>query len=330
MTTAVYFHSKLPWESAQQENSKFTVISAIILAITLAFAVLVTLMDLPEIPREEQEQLPPQLARIIQAEEPPPPPPQVEPEPEPEPELEPEPEKAPEPELVKEPIPAKQDLPAPPVEEEVVLSEQEKVAEARETAKSSGVLAFSNTLSSMRDMANLNNLANTEQTQGGGHAEQTERAVIAAPNLAASGGIKAGEVSTDIGAAGQLEGRRTTEFVAASEGEVALATKRVDESSQVIGNRDLDKIRQTLDANKGAVYSLYRRALREDPTIEGKLTVKLVIEPDGSLSSVTLVDSELDAPDLVTRLINRIKLVNFGPENVTQTELEYAYNFLPF
>ncbi len=326
MTTAVYFDSKLPWESAQQENSKFTIISVVILAITLVFAVVFSVTELPEVPRAEQEQLPPQLARIIQAEEPPPPPPQVEPEPEPEPEAEIEPE----PEPVEEPIPAELDVPAPPVEEEVVLTEEQKVAEARETAKSSGVLAFSNALSSMRDMANLNNLANTEQTQGGGQAEQTERAVITAPNLAASGGIQASEVSSDIGASGELEGRRTTEFVAASEGEVALATKRVDDSSQVIGNRDLDKIRQALDANKGAVYSLYRRALREDPTIEGKLTVRLVIEPDGSLSSVTLVDSELDAPELVERLLNRIRLINFGAENVTQTELEYAYNFLPF
>lgn len=330
MTTAVYFDSKLPWESAQQENSKFTVISASILAITLAFAIFFSVMELPEVPRAEKEQLPPQLARIIQAEEPPPPPPQVEPESEPEPEPQPEPEVEPEQALLEEPIPAKQDVPVPQVEEEVVLTEEDKIAEARETAKSSGVLAFSNTLSSMRDMANLDNLANTEQTQGGGQAEQTKRDTIAAPNLAASGGIQASEVSSDIGAAGQLEGRRTTEFEAASEGEVALATKRIDASSQVIGNRDLDKIRQTLDANKGAVYSLYRRALREDPTIEGKLTVRLIIEPDGSLSSVTLVDSELDAPALVKRLLNRIRLINFGPENVTQTELEYAYNFLPF
>ena len=92
----------------------------------------------------------------------------------------------------------------------------------------------------------------------------------------------------------------------------------------------MDSIRQTLDANKGAVYSLYRRALRQDPSIEGKLTVRLTIEPDGTLSSVKLINSELEAPDLVEKLIGRIGLINFGAQNVTTTELEYAFNFLPF
>lgn len=30
------------------------------------------------------------------------------------------------------------------------------------------------------------------------------------------------------------------------------------------------------------------------------------------------------------KLIARIGLINFGAANVTRTELEYAYNFLPF
>jgi protein TonB len=204
------------------------------------------------------------------------------------------------------------------------------VVQARETASSKGVLAFTDALASMRQEANLDNLANTTLTEGGGQAEQTVRDIIAAPSLATSGGIQTGNLSSDVGAAGELEGRRNTEFAAASQGEAALATKRVEQQQQVIGSRDLDQIRQTLDANKGSVYSLYRRALREDPSIEGKLTVRLVIEPDGSLSSVELIDSELDAPELVEKLVSRIGLINFGAANVTRTELEYAYNFLPF
>jgi hypothetical protein len=182
----------------------------------------------------------------------------------------------------------------------------------------------------MRNQSNLQNLANTNMNQGGGQSDVTARNVIASQNISTSGGIQTSELSSDVGAAGELEGRRNTEFVAASEGEVALATKRIETETQVVGNRDLDQIRQVLDANKGAVYSLYRRALRADPSIEGKLTVKLIIAPDGSLSSVTLVDSELNAPELVEKLITRIGLINFGAQNVSQTELEYAFNFLPF
>ncbi|MBT1451538.1 AgmX/PglI C-terminal domain-containing protein [Glaciecola sp. XM2] len=325
----IYFDSQLPWSSSSQENSRFVKICVSVLIITLLLAVFVSLTDVPEVPRAEQEKLPPQLAKIIQAQTPPPPPPQVEPEPEPEPEPEvieePEPE-IPEP-VVEAPV---ETPPAPEPEVEPELTEQEKVTQARETAKSKGVLAFQDQLASMRQQANLSNLANTDLSQGGGEASVTQRDVIAAPSLATSGGIQTSNLSSDVGAAGELEGRRNTEFVAASVGEAALATKRIETESQVIGSRDLDQIRQVLDANKGAVYSLYRRALREDPSIEGKLTVKLVIAPSGALTEVTLLDSELEAPELVERLLARISLIDFGAQNVTQTELEYAFNFLPF
>jgi outer membrane biosynthesis protein TonB len=326
----IYFDSQLPWSSSEQENSRFLKICIGVLILTLLLAVFVGLKDLPEIPRAEQEKVPPQLAKIIQAQQPPPPPAQIEPEPEPEPE--PEEIEEPEPEIVEPVVEAPLETPPAvvPEEEPEVLSEQEKVTQARETAKSKGVLAFQDQLASMRQQANLSNLANTELSQGGGESSVTQRDVIAAPTLATSGGIQTGNLSSDVGAAGELEGRRNTEFVAASEGEAALATKRIETESQVIGSRNLDQIRQVLDANKGAVYSLYRRALREDPSIEGKLTVKLIIAPSGALTSVTLLDSELDAPELVERLLSRIRLIDFGEQNVTQTELEYAFNFLPF
>lgn len=329
-TATIYYNSQLPWSSGKSENATFTKITFGTLILTLLFAGFVIVSELPEVPRAEKEKIPPQLAQIIQAKQPPPPPPQIEPEPEPEPEII---EEKTEPETIPDPLPPEPKLEKEPVKQqpkEVEISEQEKVAQARETVKSKGVLQFADQLASMRQQANLNNLADTNMTEGGGQAEQTVRNVIAAPSLDSSGGIQTSNLSTNVGAQGTLEGRRNTEFVASSQGEAAIATKRVEQQQKVIGSRNLDQIRQTLDANKGAVYSLYRRALREDPSIEGKLTVKLVIEADGTLSSITLIDSELDAPELVEKLINRIRLINFGNANVTRTELEYAYNFLPF
>jgi protein TonB len=329
-TANIYFNSQLPWVSSKTENAIFFKITLASLIFTLLFAAYVMMTVLPEMPRAEKEKLPAQLAQIIQAQEPPPLPPQIEPEPEPKPEAE----------LVEEiPEVLPQELPLQavlkkevikPKPEIVELTQQDKVAQARETAQSSGMLKFADQLASMRQEANLDNLADTNLTQGGGQAEQTARNIIAAPSISGSGGIQTGGLTTNVGAAGELEGRRSTEFVAFTQGEAALATKRVEDQQQVVGNRDLDQIRQTLDANKGAVYSLYRRALRQDPSIEGKLTVKLIIEPDGSLSLVVLVDSELGAPELVSKLIGRIQMINFGNANVMRTELEYAYNFLPF
>lgn len=323
MTTlsTIYHPSELPWSSSRKENSRFTKITLSALLLTLLFSVYVVVTDLPEIPRAEKERIPPQLAKIIEAKKPEEKPPVIPEVKQPEPEIE---EPKPIEEQAKpEPVEIPKETPPPEVQ-------KQEVTKARETAKTKGVLKFADKLASMRQQANLTNLANTKLTKGGGQAESTSRKVIGAVDLSSSGGIQTGRLSTNTGAQGELEGRRTTEFSAVTEGEASIATQRIEEQQQVIGSRDLDQIRQVLDANKGSVYSLYRRALRQDPTIEGKLTVRLVIEPDGSLSAVTLIDSELNSPDLVNKLIARIGLINFGAANVTQTELEYAYNFLPY
>ena len=110
----------------------------------------------------------------------------------------------------------------------------------------------------------------------------------------------------------------------------AVADAEVEAEAEVIGDRSVESIRKTLSQNKGAVYSLYRRALRSEPELQGKLTIRLVIAPNGQLTSVTLVGTDLDSDDLVQRLLSRIRLINFGALNVTTTELEYTYNFLPF
>ncbi len=326
---SAYFHSLLPWESSDKENSTFTGITIVLLALTLVIAMYVQMTELPEVPRAERDKVPPQLAKLIKAREPAPPPKVIEPEAKPEPAPEPEkPKEEPKPEPKPKPEPTPEPKPKPKPKEPTL---EEKTKQARESAKSKGVLALQDQLASMRDTANLTNLANTQQTQGGGQTDTSQRKILGRETNKTSGGIKLGSLSSDVGAAGELAGRRNTEFVASEMGEASLATQqRIEETQDVIGSRDLDSIRQTLDANKGAVYSLYRRALRQDPSIEGKLTVRLIIEPDGSLSSVRLVNSELEAPELVEKLISRIGLINFGTQNVTTTELEYAFNFLPF
>ena len=329
--SAAMMNSQLPWSSSEQENKRFTRISVVVLALTLLLAIIVQLTEVLPVPREEEEKLPPQLARIIEPIELPPPP-EVKPEPEPvveetppPPVEQPVPEKKPEP----KPEPVKKVEPKPEPKPEP--TQEEKVAEARENAKKSGLLAFQDDLLSMRESANLDNLADTQMIEGAGQAEKTERKRIAADQVTqTSGGVQSAEVSQNIGARGELAGRRTTEFSAPEEGAASLAAKRIEEESEVIGNRDLASIRKMLDANKGAVYSLYRRALREDPALQGKVTMKLTIEPDGSISDISIVNSELNNPDLENKLLARVAMINFGAQNVSQTQLEYAFNFLPY
>lgn len=327
-----YYFSTLPWSSGEEENKRFRRLTTGTLVVALLLAVLVNSIDVPEPTREQKAKIPPQLAKIIEAKEPPavelPEPVPVEPEPEPlvEEVIEPEPVI----EDVVEPEPVVEERPEPVVVAEP--TEAEKIQLAKETAAQAGVMNFSDDLASLRDSLDLGNLADTQLTEGAGEQSETARKLIGQAVNTTSGGIDTSSLSSTVGARGTLEGRKTTEFDAPTEGAAALATQRfeVEAEAEVIGDRSVESIRKTLSQNKGAVYSLYRRALRSEPELQGKLTIRLVIAPNGQLTSVTLVGTDLDSDDLVQRLLSRIRLINFGALNVTTTELEYTYNFLPF
>ena len=327
------FQSVLPWASSAQENKKFSRITLITLALTLALAGAVKWQQLPEQTRAEKEKLPPQLTRIIEARKVEPPKPVEKPQPIPEqkaPEVEktppaPEPPKPKPVEKTPPPEPAVKKAPEvkPPTEAE--LAQQ-----ARAKAKQSGLLAFQDDLASMRDSMSLTNQADTQMIKGSGQSNKTQRNYIGKKVNAASGGVDTSGLSSDIGAKGELAGRRTTEFSAPNEGMASLAAKQLVTEESVLGNRDMESIRKVLDANKGAIYAIYRRALRQDPGLQGKVTVNLEIAPDGAVTGIKLVSSELEFPELEDKLLARIRLVNFGAEQVTRTILDYSFNFLPF
>jgi len=54
-----------------------------------------------------------------------------------------------------------------------------------------------------------------------------------------------------------------------------------------------------------------------------------VIEPDGSISLIELVSSELGDSKLENKLLVRIRGINFGPDDVVATPVNYKFDFLP-
>jgi periplasmic protein TonB len=317
--------SVLPWSSSEAENKRFKQICAFILLITLLLAAVVKWQELPEKPREEKEKIPPQLTRLIKPVKVEPPKPIVEPKPIPEPEK-PIEEKKPPPPKVEKPKEVKKIEP-PKVK---TPSQAELTEQAKQKAKQSGLLALQDDLASMRETPSINNLANTDSIQGAGTTDETQRKFVGKKVSGASGGVDTSMLSSDTGSKGELAERKNTEYVAPNEGLASLAAQQAGNEDTVIGNRSTESIRQVLDANKGGIYAIYRRALRSDASLQGKLTVNIQIEANGSVSAVKLVSSELDSPELESDLIARIKLINFGSQNVTQTLLDYSFNFLPF
>lgn len=258
-------------------------------------------------------------AEIAQQEEEPQP--VEEPEPTPEPEPEPEPDPAPEREPEPEP-----ETPAEPREQ---LAQPDARQEVRQRYSSQF-----DALSDLRDQTltqrmdgnrSLRSSSDVLRAQGsgvsgGGAVEQSARQRSSGGG---SGTTRTAQSSTGIG-------NRSTTQVERPAGVGAPSPRVGDSGQQRRSGRSLDELQLVFDRNKGAFYTLYNRALREDPSLQGKVTLRLTIAPDGSVTDVRIVDSQLNNPGLEQRILTRVRTLNFGAKsNVETVTLNYPMYFMP-
>ena len=98
-----------------------------------------------------------------------------------------------------------------------------------------------------------------------------------------------------------------------------LALGRTDEEIQIV-----------FDRYKASLYRIYNQELRKDLTLRGKILMRISIEPDGAVSLCKVESTELASPELVDKIVERIKRFNFGPkEGVQKVTILYPIDFLP-
>lgn len=310
---------ELPWHSLEQDNQRYWRILGVLSVPFLVLALLIPFINVPKPDREELERLPPQLAKVVlEKKELPKPPPPEEPKPE-----EPKPEeKKPEPKPEeKKPEPKPEPKKPDPV----------KLEQAQEQAKRSGVLQFADDLAAMRDSVDVSDVrsSNKEVTRAKADAATVERDFISSGAKAKSGGVDAAALSRDTGGTA-LAGKETTAVASQLEQVSAAAEQTRARADRDQSYRGDQAIRQKMEEAKGRIFSIYNRALRKDPTLQGAVMFKLVIEPDGSVSDAKIISSELNDDDLERRLLAAIRFIDFGAANVLQTTLDYSFDFLPY
>src|SRR5712692_10267420 len=90
-----------------------------------------------------------------------------------------------------------------------------------------------------------------------------------------------------------------------------------------------EEIQIVFDRYKGSFYRLYNRELRNNPALKGQMVLRLTIEPDGSVSMCVLQSTDMDAPDLATQVVGRVRTINFGAKDVPAVTIVYPIDFLP-
>ena len=303
----------MPWETARLDSRNFQRWLGICLLVVIGFGLAVPFMTVPEVEREELEELPPQLARILLKKEPPPPPP------------------PPKPKLKEQPKPEPKELPKPDpkpvVKPDPVVTPQPKVADAREKAAVSGLLQFKDAFADMRAAVDTSKLTDTAAIQrGSGQAPTIDRALLTSKQSTRSAGVNVAALSRETGGVA-LAGRETTKVEAPKSAERKGAVRK--QKALDARQRSIEDVRRVFDANKGAIFAIYNRALRADPTLQGKVVLELLIDPSGRVAAVEVVDSELHDQAVVAKIVSRIKLFDFGNREVSQTRISYPVHFLP-
>ena len=319
MDLPFYREYDLPWTSDSSQERKFQRLLGTVFVIVMVLSIVWPFLPAPEPEFDDTIDIPPQIAKLLLEEEPLPPPPPPEPEPEEEPE--PEPEEEPEPEQVAEEQPPEPE----PIPEPEPQPSREEVA--REQAQAA-FMPFAEDLADLVDQELLEKVQDDrELTASVGQAERNERSMITSKVGTASGGINTAQMSRNTGGTG-IAGRSTTK-VASPVADIApaAAAQRVGTSGKA--SRSREEIELVFDRNKGAIFALYNRALRNDPTLEGKLVLRLTIAPDGTVTFCEVVSSELGDPDLEAKLVARIKLFRFEAKDVEPITTTKPIDFFP-
>src|SRR6202047_1253683 len=290
--TPFYREYELAWEGDVESSSRFRKILRVMLILFLVLGILFPLLPSPQRSAAETE-VPERLARVMIEEnpKPPPPPPVVKEQPKPKVEVE------------KKPVPV-----LPPVDRKQLA--HEKAQKSLDRVKDE--------LADLREQMDLTPLSQTKNLSGAvGADSHAERSMITSKVGAGSGGITSSNSSRGFGTgAGSLTGHDTTAVTSsiARSGIDSRGPTRTGTSGKAARSRG--EIERLFDRNKGAIYGLYNRALRERAELQGKLVLEFTIAPSGEVTMCRVVSSELNDQDLENKICSRVKLFRFDAKDV--------------
>lgn len=326
----------LPWDSSNKEEKRFRLVLFIAFLFFLAFVIIIPNIKLPEKERTKVETVPPRLAKLVTQKRKPPPPP---PPPKKEEPKKKEPKKKDKPK--EEPKPKEKPKPKPkPKEKPKVKVEVNKKREVAKKQAQQAAAAFDDLAALSQDLGldALKTEQKVKQPGNRGDSKTNDRALLTKAAAGGSGGVATSRASRGGGGAGTVGSGRGLAQAGSSKvssninSATAAASRERASASRGAGGksrRTSEDIARVFDQNKGSIYSLYRRALRKNPGLEGTVVLKLQIQPDGRVTKCTVVSSELNDPALERKIVLKVKRMNFGSKNVEVWNDTYPINFIP-
>lgn len=313
----------LPWDDLPEEEKRKRLITLLMIIFAIVLSVVIPFIKVPPKPRQEAVAVPERIARVIErkVELPPPPPPK------------------PQEEVKKEEAP-KEEAKKPDTQKEVPtpVAVEKARANASKALQEAGLSDLASLRESFAVPMPVGNGGLITDTQEAGTSRNllTSRAGSGSGGLAAAGGYS-GQVSSGFGG-GKAGGQGSAGVLGAGGGGglqnvqsgIASATNvngKVGKDGKM--HRSPEDIRKTFDQYGGRLNNAYQRALRDDPTMQGTVRLKLTIAPNGQVTSVTVASSQLNNPDLESKILAIVKGFDFGAYNVEIWNGVHDLNFFP-
>jgi len=327
----------MAWARGSEDDWRFRKALAASLAASLLLGALLPMIDLPLPKRFEAADVPKRLAQLVREEQakPLPPPPVVAESP---PEEKPQEQKS---KPVQEPKPSEQRNDQPKDTPAFAAAEQPPGAPQKKAEKA-GILAFRDKFAGLAQDKTAPRLGKDARFSDSDDAssEPTSRSMLTSNAPGSSGGINLAALSRNAGGGGsgggggggggQMQGVQAGRVTSSIGGGGGAGGDRPLASGGPGLSRTDEEIQIVFDRYKAALYRLYNRELRKDPTLRGQMVLRLTIEPDGTVSMCALQNSDMNAPDLSAQVVDRVRTINFGAKDgVEALTIVYPIDFLP-
>ena len=295
----------MPWHGQVEDDRRFRKSVSLALLAIMLLAIITKLWVFP--PREEQETvaIPKQLVRLVQAERP-------------------------KPQPVEQP--RKKDAEK---SKDVAKGSTPEKQQAHAKAMKSGVLAFKEGFSDLIQDSNslkLGTDANikTSGALAAGPGNGARSLVLAQAQAGGSGGIANASLGRSLGGTGTKLGGVGFSRVDSGVGAAAAAGADRPLSGGAGPSRTDEEIQIVFDRYKATLYRIYNRELRNDPSLRGKMILRLTIDANGEVSACRIESTDLASPTLGSEIVERVRKFNFGPKDgVPKITILYPIDFLP-
>jgi len=337
----------MPWTKEAESEQRFRRALLVALLVCIVMGSLVRWITVPVPDRSvEVVEIPERLAKLVKKEPP-------IPVPQPKPKMQPK-EEAPKPEDITSPRPEKPKKDAKPDTAPKKLAKKGGNGKmpgggrkaARRRAERSGVLAFKQSFADLMDETPIAKLGteariSKESPRVAGQAVAQRSMVAIQAKGGSSGGIRNARVSRNVGSGrgnglgGTGIGRGGASGTGAGFAQVDSNVADLEEQDRPLSDgpgagRTDEEIQIVFDRYKATLYRIYNRELRKDPTLRGKILLRISIESSGAVSLCKVESTDLASPELVAKIVARIKRFNFGPkEGVPKMTILYPIDFLP-